>query len=110
MIRADRNFAGAEPSLDLKGTDTVVKIIEISAAGWMPECHGKMGLTTFLSYGPKLWFRDGRQNASPFHLVPFHVGAVLTRNIEYTPATHIPSLPTQTEHSVGEDRGFGGRT
>ena len=25
MIRADRNFAGAEPSLDLKGTDTVVK-------------------------------------------------------------------------------------
>lgn len=27
---------------------------------------------------------------------------VLTRNIEYTPATHIPSLWTQIEHITGE--------
>ena len=33
MIRADRNFAGAVPSLDLKGTDTVVGgRIEMSVA------------------------------------------------------------------------------
>ena len=33
MIRADRNFAGAEPSLDLKGTDTVGQAIEMLVAG-----------------------------------------------------------------------------
>ena len=32
----------------------------------------------------------------------------LTRNIEYTPATHIPSLPTHAECAVGEDEVFEG--
>ena len=35
---------------------------------------------------------------------------VLTRNIEYTPATHIPSLSIHTEHIVGGDGRFEGRT
>jgi len=65
------------------------------------------------TYGvPGLWPRaeglqmDIRTFSLLFSVRARHRG--LTRNIEYTPATHIPSLPTQPECAVGGGGVLGG--
>lgn len=73
MIRADRNFAGGEPSLELKGADTVMKRLKYQSLD--AAVRGRGEPTTFLGYGPTLGLADGRQKLGPFRFVPSRVRA-----------------------------------
>ena len=82
----------------------------ISAAGSTVGCIEGCGHTAFLGYSPEL--KGLGMDIRTFSLLSRSARGRrgLTRNIEYTPATHIPSLPTHAECAVGEDEVFGRRT
>ena len=54
-----------------------------------------------LGLWPKARIRESMSDPS------FGFVEMLTRNIEYTPATHIPSLPAQGERQIGEAKVLG---